>query len=144
MLSVHAVQGEGSRDYSQGNVDFTDGEGMDALDDYLREQYPGFYDINYGGYHSNHSTSAAVNHLLENLDSGEQIDEFAPVKTEFGENVDITRLDIALSPDALEALRASLDASPYDSGARFGSPLQEHFKRVVQQYAVDKTDFERP
>lgn len=144
MLSIHVVQGRDSRDYAEGNVDFTAGEGMGALDDYLREQYSGFYDINYGGYHGNHSTSAAVNHLLEELDSSEQISEFEPVETEFGENDEITRLEIALTPDALDALRASLDASPYETSTRFGSPLQSHFRRVVQSYAVELTDYELP
>lgn len=143
MLNICTVQGQNNRDYAVGTVDFTKGEGMDAFDDYLREQYPGFYESK-TLYRGNYGMASALNHVLERLEPSEDIDEFVAVETEPGENVDGTRLDIALTPDALEALRASLDASPFESSARFESPLTNHLRRVVQQRAVDKTDYERP
>ena len=144
MLSINTVNGENQQDFAAGTVDFKEGEGMGALDDYLREQYPEYYDSDYVGYRGNHSTSSAVNHICENLEKDEQIGEFEPVETEFGQNVNTYRLDLAISQDALERLQRHLDASRYDSRARYTNPLENHLKRVVQQYAVDKTDYERP
>lgn len=146
MLNEHTARGKNSEKYVAGTISFGEGEGLEELDDYLSSHYSGFYGSDYDGYRGNHSTSAALNHLLESeLDSSKSIGEFDEVEVESGAGSHrTTMLDIALSPDALEALRASLDASPYDSTARYRSTLDEHFRRVVQSYAVELTDYERP
>ena len=142
-INLHTVQGEGNRDYASGTVDFTRGEGIGHLSEWCKSAYPEYHTDDYLGYRGNHSTSAAINSLLEGLDPSEDVEPFESVETEPTDNVPFSRLSIALTPDALDSLQQSLGDSDYPSSVRFGSALQQHLKRVIQHFAEQYTDFER-
>lgn len=140
-ISQHTVQGEQSRDYASGTVDFTEGEGFEELSEWCDSAYPEYYRDDYQGYRGNHSTAAAINSLIEGLEPSEDVRPFASVETEPTDNVPLSRLSIALSPDALDSLQQSLEDSDYPNSVRFGSSLQKHLKRVIQHFARQYTDF---